>query len=92
MKKIDIYYSSACTLCTKAIEFFHQRGVTFTAHAVEWDDAADTFVDSKTARTMFQRCGTEVDFVPQIFIDERHLGGWRKLEPMIASGEIESLL
>jgi len=41
---------------------------------------------------MYERCGEKVEFVPQIFIGERHVGGWRKMEPMIASGEFDQLL
>jgi glutaredoxin-related protein len=41
---------------------------------------------------MFRRCGETVDFVPQIFIRGTHVAGWRKLEPMIESGEFDRLL
>ncbi len=90
--KVDIYHSKVCGLCAKAIDFLHRRGVSFTAHAVAYDAAADEFVDSTTTREMIRRCGAPVDFVPQIFIGERHVGGWRKLEAMIESGEIDALL
>lgn len=89
---IDIYYANVCGLCTEAINYLHKRGVTFTAHAVEYDADADEFSDSANTREMFRRCGETVDFVPQIFIGERHIGGWRKMEPMIHSGEIDELL
>ena len=90
--KVDIYYASVCGLCTKALEFFRSRGVTFTAYAVEWDDAKQEFVDSENTRAMHRRCGKIVDFVPQMFIGDTHIAGWRKLEPMIASGEIDALI
>ncbi len=92
MREIVIYYAKVCGLCTKAIDFFRSRGVTFTAKAVTWDAAADAFENSATAREMHTRCGETVDFVPQIFIGDTHIKGWRKLEPMIASGEIDPLL
>ncbi len=92
MASVDIYYSRVCGLCTKALEFFRSRGVTFTAYAVEWDDEKEAFVDSANARDMVKRCGEDVDFVPQMFIGGKHIKGWRKLEPMIESGEIDSLL
>jgi glutaredoxin 3 len=91
MSQIDIYYSSVCGLCTKAIDFFYNRGVTFTAHAIGYDEAADEFVDSETTREMYKRCGDQVEFVPQIFIGDRYIGGWRKLEALIESGEIDTL-
>lgn len=89
---VDIYYAAVCGLCTKALEFFRSRNVTFTAHAVAWDGAAEQFVDSENVRDMVARCGETVDFVPQIFIGGTHIKGWRQLEPMIASGEIDALL
>lgn len=92
MAHIDIYYANVCGLCTKAIDWFRSRNVTFTAHAVEWDPKADAFVDSANAREMYRRCGKQVDFVPQIFIGDTHIPGWRKLEPMIQSGEIDALV
>lgn len=92
MQQVDIYYASICGLCTKAIEFFRSTGVTFNAHAVEWDGEKEEFTDSANAREMFRRCGEKVDFVPQMFVGEKHIKGWRALEPMIASGEITNLL
>lgn len=90
--EVHIYYSKVCGLCTNAIDFLHKRGVTFTAYAIEYDSTADEFVDSEHVREMVDRCGGPVEFVPQIFIGNRHIGGWKKLEPMILSGEIEQIL
>jgi glutaredoxin len=89
---IDIYYCRICGLCTEAINFFRSRGVTFTAHAVEWDDAKEEFADSETTRAMYKRCGEKVEFVPQMFIGNTHIAGWKKLKPMIESGEIDRLI
>lgn len=92
MTQIDVYYSRVCGLCTKAIDFLYNRGVTFTALAIEYDETADEFVDSETTREMYKRCGGQVEFVPQIFIGDRYVGGWRKLEALIESGEIDKIL
>ena len=92
MASVDIYYARVCGLCTQAIDFFRGRGITFTAYAVEWDGAKEAFIDSGNTRDMYKRCGEKVDFVPQMFIGDRHIKGWRKLEPMIQSGEIDRLV
>lgn len=92
MPHIDIYYCSICGLCTNAIEFFRSRGLTFTAHAVDWDSEREEFVDSPTTREMYERCGGKVDFVPQMFIGNTHVKGWKTLKPMIDSGEIDKIL
>lgn len=92
MTKIDIYYADICGLCTKAIDFFRSQGLTFTAYAVNWDEAKEKFVDSENSAEMYKRCEESVDFVPQIFIGDTHIKGWKKLEPMIRSGEFDFLL
>lgn len=92
MAAIDIYYARICGLCTNALEFFRERGATFTAFAVEWNGAKEEFLDSENTRAMYERCGEKVDFVPQMFIGDRHIKGWKTLEPMIQSGEIDALV
>ena len=90
--EITVFYSAICGLCTKTIEFLRSQGLSFTAKAVVWDEATDAFIDTANSREMFKRCGKTVDFVPQIFIGEAHIAGWRKLEPMIADGSFAALL
>lgn len=92
MQNIDVYYCRVCGLCGKAIDFFRSRGATFTAHAIEYDADKDEFVESPNTREMYRRCGGKVDFVPQMFIGTVHIKGWKQLEPMIESGEIDRLI
>lgn len=92
MIKIEIYYAQICGLCHKALDFFAERRLPVQAHEVHWDGERDQWVDSENVRVMLQRAG-EVDFVPQIFINEtHHISGWRQLEPMIQSGDFDRLL
>ncbi|MFP6904977.1 MAG: glutaredoxin domain-containing protein [Verrucomicrobiota bacterium] len=92
MPQIDIYYAEVCGLCHKAMDFFRSRELEFTAYEVEWDAEADAFVDGENTRAMMRRCGEDLDFVPQIFINGTHIAGWRKLEPMIESGALDALV
>jgi len=89
---IEIFYAQICGLCHQAMNFFRSRGLPFRAYEVHWNDLAQEFVDSEHTRNMYRRCGEKVDFVPQIFINGRHIRGWRSLEPLIQSGEIEEIL
>ncbi len=90
--KIEIYYAEVCGLCHKALDFFAERQLPVQAHKVEWDGQRDRWVDSKNVHDMLRRAG-EVDFVPQIFINEsHHISGWRQLEPMIQSGAFDRLI
>lgn len=90
--RIEIFYAQVCGLCHKAMDYFRGRGLVFHAREVHWDAQADAFVDSENTRAMYEQCGRRVDFVPQIFINGRHIPGWRTLEPMIQSGELDRLL
>ena len=92
MPNVDIYYARVCGLCTEAVDWLRSRDVTFTAHAVQWDSEADAFADTPNAQEMYRRCGETVDFVPQIFIGDRHIAGWKKLKSLIESGEIDALI
>ena len=88
---IRIYYADICSLCHKAMNWMRSRGFEFEAVEVFWDSARDRWVDDANSRQMLRESGN-VDFVPQIFINGRHIMGWRRLEPMIQSGEIEDIL
>lgn len=90
--RIEIYYAEVCGLCHKAMDFFRSRGLEFSAYEIGYDREKDDWVPSPTVDEMKRRAG-DVDFVPQIFLaDETHIPGWRKLEPMIESGEFDALL
>jgi len=89
---IEIYYAQVCGLCHKAMDFFRSRKLPFTAIEVFYDAAKDDWVPGPEVDEMKRRAG-DVDFVPQIFINgTTHIAGWRKLEPMIASGEFDKLM
>ena len=93
MKKapIIIYYASICGLCHKAIDFFIKRGLDFDARCIGYDKEADEWLPSDNLTELEENIGT-FDFVPQMFINGTHVAGWKKLEPMIESGEFDKLL
>ena len=88
---IEIYFADICSLCHKAMNWMRSRGFEFEAVEVFWDSARDRWIDDANSRPMLSESGN-VDFVPQLFINGRHIMGWRRLEPMIQSGEIEDIL
>lgn len=89
MPKVEIYYAQMCDLCHKAMDYFNEKGISFEAYEVRW--AGTGWQDDDNSRAMLQRCGN-VDFVPQLFINDQHIKGWKTLSALIESGEIESLL
>ncbi len=88
--EIEVFYAEICGLCHKTMDYLRSRNLPFRAREVKW--GGEAFVDSENARDMFKKCGGAVDFVPQIFVNGHHIAGWRKLEPMIKSGEFDRLL
>ncbi|OGV62662.1 MAG: hypothetical protein A2498_14730 [Lentisphaerae bacterium RIFOXYC12_FULL_60_16] len=86
---VVIFYAPMCGLCHKAMDYFKERGITYEAVEVRWK--GEDWEDTPNARRMKALCG-DVDFVPQILIRGRHIPGWRNLEPMIESGELEQWL
>ena len=89
MPKIEIFFSQMCGLCHEAMDFFRERGLTFDAYEVHWK--GNELVDSENARELKRRV-PDVEFVPQIFIDGRYIEGYRSLEELIKTGEIDTIL
>lgn len=89
MPKVQIYTAQMCSLCHEAMDFFRSRGIPFTAYELKW--SGNGWEDSPAARELARRCGP-VDFVPQIFINGRHIAGWRTLSELIRTGEVDALL
>ncbi len=92
MVEVDVYYADMCGLCHVAMDYLTENDIPFNKYKLEWDAEADNWVDTETSRRLFERCGEKVDFVPQFFINDRWISGWKELEPMINSGELDELL
>ena len=90
MARVEIFYAQMCGLCHEAMDYFCSRGVKFDSYEVKW--VGDAFEDSDNSRELYRRCGKDIDFVPQIFIDGRHIPGWKTLSELIESGEIDAIL
>jgi glutaredoxin len=90
MAKVEIFYAEMCGLCHEAMDYFKAQGIDFEAYEVTW--TGEDWEDSEHAREMRRRCGPDVDFVPQIFVDGKHIPGWKTLSAMIESGELARLL
>lgn len=90
MARVEIFYAQMCGLCHKAMDYFRDNGIPFDAYELTW--GGDAFVDSEHTRDLYRRLGGDVDYVPQIFIDGKHIAGWKTLSAMIESGELRALL
>ena len=83
MAKVEIYTSMLCGFCYRAKKLLEQKGVDFTE--------IDVMANPERRAEMVQRSGGRTS-VPQIFIDDRHIGGCDELYEMDASAKLDPLL
>ncbi|MGD9868826.1 MAG: glutaredoxin 3 [Hyphomicrobiales bacterium] len=83
MTQITIYTTALCPYCHAAKRLLGEKGVHFQEIDVTFDPARRAEMREKSGgRTS----------VPQIFIDDRHIGGCDDLYAMQERGELDSLL
>lgn len=84
MANVEIYTWSFCPFCIRAKRLLDQKGVEYTEYVIDGDEDAR---DEMVARgTKGQRS------VPQIFIDNQHIGGSDDLYQLEAEGQLDALL
>jgi len=81
--RVLMYCTAACPYCQAADRLLARKGVA---------DIERVRVDLEPARRaeMQERSGRRT--VPQIWIGERHVGGWDDLHDLEYSGELDQLL
>jgi glutaredoxin 3 len=82
MAKVEIYSSMFCGFCHRAKQLLKQRGIAFTE--------IDVGGDEKRRAEMIERAGGRRS-VPQIFIDDRHVGGCEELYALDRQGGLAAL-
>jgi glutaredoxin 3 len=83
MPNIEIYTSPFCGYCHRAKQLLNKKGVAFTE--------IDVMADGAKREEMMVRAGGR-HTVPQIFIDEKHIGGCDDLYALDRSGGLDPLL
>lgn len=82
MNSVVVYCSAGCPYCTSAKNFLDDKGVDYEEIRVDKVRGARQEMEQRSGRTS----------VPQIFIGERHVGGFDDLAAMDAMGELDPLL
>ena len=82
MSNITMYTTSACGYCVAAKNFLKSRGLVWTEVRVDTDPAQRATMMARTRRTS----------VPQIFINDTHVGGYDELVALDRAGALQSLL
>ncbi|HEY9761355.1 MAG TPA: glutaredoxin 3 [Trichocoleus sp.] len=80
---VEIYTWSRCPFCLRAKALLQNKGVQFTEYCIDGDEAART---KMAERTQGRRS------LPQIFINDHHVGGCDDLHDLEAQGKLDSLL
>jgi len=83
MPKVEIYTWSRCPFCIRAKGLLTNKGVEFTEYCLDGDEEAR---DAMSVRANGRRS------MPQIFINDRHIGGCDDIYDLDSSGELDALL
>lgn len=80
--KVEVYSTALCPYCSRARHLLQKKGIQFTEYRVD--------TDSNLRIQMEQR--SQSSSVPQIFIDDRHIGGFDDMAELDMDGELDKLL
>lgn len=80
---VEIYTWSMCPFCIRAKALLDKKGVDYTEYCIDGDEAARA--------KMAQRANGRRT-LPQIFIDDQHIGGCDNLYALNAQGKLDDLL
>jgi len=83
MKKVVIYTGDLCIHCDWAIELLNRKNINFT----EYNIAKDV-----TKREEMLQKSNGAKTVPQIFINDEHIGGNAELQALERKGKLDSLM
>lgn len=81
--KIEIYTWSSCPFCIRAKALLNQKGVDYTEYCIDGNERARAEMAERAngRRTL-----------PQIFINDRHIGGCDDLYALNRQGQLDPLL
>lgn len=83
MPKIEVYSTAVCPYCVAAKNLLKARGLEWTEVRIDTDPAQ--------RNTMLARSGG-MRTVPQIFINDAHVGGYDQLLAADRSGKLKDML
>ena len=81
--KVEIYTWSSCPFCIRAKALLKKKGVEFTEYCIDGDEEARA--------KMSDRANGSTS-VPQIFINDQHIGGCDDIHALDRSGGLAPLL
>ncbi len=79
---MEIYTTRFCPYCMRARDLLERKGIDFTEIPVDRDFEKRREMEARSQRRT----------VPQIFIDDRHIGGFDDLHALDRTGGLDPLL
>lgn len=83
MAKVEIYTGMMCGFCSAAKRLLKKKGVDF-------EETDVSFSSGKRNEMMARANGSHT--VPQIFIDDTHIGGCDDLYALDSAGKLDAML
>lgn len=80
---VEVYTWSTCPFCIRAKALLNKKGVKFTEYCIDGDEVAR----GKMAQRSHGRRS-----LPQIFINDQHVGGCDDLYALNSQGKLDQLL
>ncbi|NDJ19349.1 glutaredoxin 3 [Myxacorys almedinensis] len=80
---VEIYTWSTCPFCIRAKALLDRKGVDYTEHNLDGDESGRM---KMAERSDGQRS------VPQIFINDQHIGGCDEVHALDRAGKLDALL
>lgn len=80
---VEIYTWKTCPFCIRAKNLLKTKGVEFTEYSIDGDEPA-------RAKMALRANGRRS--VPQIFINDQHIGGCDDIHALDAAGKLDALL
>ena len=84
MAKVEIYTWSTCPFCRRAKQLLKGKNVDYIEYGIDGDEQAKD--------AMVQRGSDGKRSVPQIFINEVHVGGSDAIHQLDREGKLDNLL
>jgi len=83
MANVEIYTTATCPFCVRARSLLERKGVGFTEYHVD---------DEPQLRPRMEERASGRTSVPQIFIDDVHVGGFDDLSELDIDGKLDEML
>jgi glutaredoxin 3 len=81
--KVEIYTWSTCPFCVRAKALLDKKGVQYTEYCLDGDEVGRSKMSDRAEGRRS---------VPQIFIDDQHIGGCDDIHALDRQGNLDPLL